>query len=495
MAGEQKLGRSDLWMLCMVVFVATVTAGTQGYDSSMMNGLQILPAYEDYFHLSTALQSLNVAIISLGSVVASPFAAYIPDKYGRKWGMFATAIVSIIGATIQSAAQNAAMFLVGRFLIGCSATLSCVVSPAYVAEVSHPRYRATLTCLYGSFWYIGGILASLVTFGSQYILTTWAWRLPSLLQFLPAILSLIPLPFIPESPRWLMYMDRHDEARAVLVKYHAGGDENSPLVAAEYEEIRQTLEFEKSVQHVGWKALVSTKPNRWRAGVCMTLAVFCQLSGTNTISYYLSTVLDDAGVTNTNTQLGINIGLSVWSLFCAVIGSIYVDKVGRRIEFLSSLTFMAISLIIMAALTKVFLGSVTSTNSAASAAIVFLIFFFYIWQSLIWTPLSFVYVVEVLNFSTRATGSAAFQGACYLTAFLNLYAIPYAMAWSSWGFYLISGFWCVVEGFVIYFYWPETRGLTLEEVDRVFDGEKHFDSDLTVGEVTEVMVTAGISKA
>jgi hypothetical protein len=68
-----------------------------------------------------------------------------------------------------------------------------------------------------------------------------------------------------------VHVDHQEEARRILIKYHGGGDENSPLVAAEFEEIRQTLEYERSVQTVGWKALYGTKGNRWRIGVCLTL--------------------------------------------------------------------------------------------------------------------------------------------------------------------------------------------------------------------------------
>lgn len=141
---------------------------------------------------------------------------------------------------------------------------------------------------------------------------------------------------------------------------------------------------------------------------------------------------------------------------------------------------MGLSLIIMAVLTKLYSGS---DNSSASAAIVFMIFFFYAWYSVVWTPLSYLYPIEVLNYSLRANGLSIFNGAIYLAAFFNTYVIPYAMAWSGWGFYLISAFWVFIEVVVVYFYFPETGGMTLEEIDGVFDGEKHFDVDVTVVEV------------
>ena len=148
-----------------------------------------------------------------------------------------------------------------------------------------------------------------------------------------------------------------------------------------------------------------------------------------------------------------------------------------------STTSMGLTLIINSILTKLYSGT---SNSSASIAIVFLIFFFYGWYSLVWTPLSYLYPIEVLSYSLRANGLAVFNGACYLAAFFNTYVIPYAMAWSGWGFYLISAFWCFGEVAVMWVYFPETKKMTLEEIDGIFDGEKHFVTELTVGEVIEI---------
>jgi MFS family permease len=95
----------------------------------MMNGLQILPSYSEYFKLTTATTSLNVAVVFLGCICAMPFGGYIPDKWGRKWGIACTAITAIVGAAIQGAAVHEAMFCIGRFIVGMSVTMGSVAGP------------------------------------------------------------------------------------------------------------------------------------------------------------------------------------------------------------------------------------------------------------------------------------------------------------------------------------------------------------------------------
>ncbi|THZ17409.1 MFS general substrate transporter [Aureobasidium pullulans] len=516
---DTKLDRNGVYLLVMLCYVSVLNSATQGYDSAMMNGLQILPSYTEYFALTTATTSLNVAVVFLGSVVATPFAGTLADKWGRKWGMAVTAAIALLGAAIQSAAIHEAMFCIGRFIVGIFITTGSTAAPAYISETAHPKYRVLLTGLCGAAWYVGGVMAAAVTFGTQYLSTTWSWRAPSLLQFLPSMLCLVVLPFIPESPRWLVYNDRLEEAKQVLVKYHANGDVGAEVLRVELNEIVQTLEYEKSVQKAGFKALIATRPNRWRFGIVAAVSkrdgfvsmliycflVFCQISGNNIITYYLGTVLTTIGITGVQTQLAINLGLSVFNLLCAIAGSSVCEKIGRRPSFRKSflslsLTFflfsqieslntniqnktvistsiMALLLIIVSALTKQFSTTPTTASSSAQVALIFL---FYGAYSLVWTPLAYLYPLEVLSFSLRASGMASYNGLCYTAAFFNTYIIPYAMGWSSWGFYLITAGWCFVEVGVMWVYFPETKGMTLEEVDVVFDGVRHVDLDVDV---------------
>lgn len=144
---------------------------------------------------------------------------------------------------------------------------------------------------------------------------------------------------------------------------------------------------------------------------------------------------------------------------------------------------MSLLLVIVAVLTKVFGTSPTTATSAAQVAMIFL---FYGCYSFVWTPLATLYPVEVLSYSMRANGLGFYNGVCYATAFLNTFAIPYAMEWSAWGFYLITVGWnLLVELPIIWFYFPATEKKTLEEIDVIFERVRHVTLDVTVGDVMQ----------
>jgi len=167
-----------------------------------------------------------------------------------------------------------------------------------VTEVAHPKHRGRVTTIYNTLWYLGAIIAAWTGFGAITNLAgNLQWRLPTGLQCLMPGIQLIFVFFLPESPRWLISKGRHEEARKVLVKYHASGDENDAFVAWEFAEIRETLQLEEeAAASSGWYELVRTPGNRKRCALIILTAIFSQCSGNGLVSYYLAQILKTVGI-------------------------------------------------------------------------------------------------------------------------------------------------------------------------------------------------------
>ena len=224
---------------------AIVSYMTSGYDGSMMNSLQTVPYWDDFFGRPRgSTLGLVSAIIALGAICSTPFAPIVADKFGRRWGITVGSVIMIVGAILQCESVNFAMFCVSRFVLGFGLTFCTTASPSLVTELSHPKDRVTVTAICNTCWFLGSIAAAWITFGTRNIKSTWSWRLPSLLQMLPSLIQLSAVWFLPESPRWLISNDRGDEALAALIEYHGDG-EQTELVRLEYAEICAAIELEK----------------------------------------------------------------------------------------------------------------------------------------------------------------------------------------------------------------------------------------------------------
>jgi len=142
---------------------------------------------------------------------------------------------------------------------------------------------------------------------------------------------------IPESPRWLMSKDRTDEALATLGKYHANGNTEDPTVQFEYLEIKETLRLEFLYKKTSsYLDFLKTRGNRYRLLLIASLGLFSQWSGNGLVSYYATNVYDSIGITNSDSQLGINGGLTILSLIVSVTCAMLCDKVGRRPLFIAA---------------------------------------------------------------------------------------------------------------------------------------------------------------
>ncbi|KAJ9293513.1 hypothetical protein DTO271G3_7778 [Paecilomyces variotii] len=481
--------RSSRLLVALLIGACMVQSTTYGYDGSMMNGLNILPSYTDYFHLSSVTTALNTSIVMVGNALAGTVNGFLCDRIGRRSTLLVAAIIAIIGIVLQSAAVNIAMFIVARCVIGFGTGVSAAAAPTYLAETVPCTWRAFTLGLFFDFWYVGALLAAGITYGTANIESTWAWRIPSILQALFSIICIAILPFIPESPRWLVYQGRHQEAREALAATHSNGNISDPAVLLELKEITDTIEWEKNHgEKLSMIQTVKSKSSRKRLLLSTSVAVFSMLSGNNIISFYLGDMLDHAGVTNSTTQLEINIILNCFCLVTSIIGSLFAEKLGRRFLAISSTTAVTIFIFIIGVLTKVY-GS--STDTSGIYGTVASIFLFQGSYSFGWTPLTVMYPPEVLNYSIRANGMGVYTFFSSGIGLLVTFAFPIALDRIGWKIYMINGAWDILELLFVIFFWIETKGKTLEEIDEVIDGVKRSDmSDLDLLKRTDGIVAA-----
>ncbi|KAJ7818496.1 MFS sugar transporter-like protein [Mycena olivaceomarginata] len=492
---SDRVPNSSVSIAVLLVGCSMITSATFGYDGSMLNGLNILPSYTDYFDTAnnTVNLALNTASVWIGGILAGLSFGKVTDIIGRRPSLFWAAIITLFAVVLQTSAQNVGWFVAARILIGYGTSASALTGPAYLAETLPFKWRGWGLGIFNDFYYVGGLIAAGITYGTSFWSSTWAWRLPSAIQGIFSIMCIVILPFIPESPRWLAYQGRPEEALRVVALTHANGDVNDPVVLAQYKEIIDTIGYEKNAaEPLSLAQMVKTPSARKRMILSISVAVFSTVAGNVIVSYYLGSMLSNAGIKDTTTQLQINVILNAFCLVCALVGTYYVDRIGRKPTAVISISALTIFLFLVGALTKTY-GN--STNNSGIYATVAMIFLFQGAYSFGWTPLLYVYPPEVLNYAIRANGMGVMQFALNGTALMAVFAFPFALQNIGWKTYMINAAWDALEVPFVWWYWVETAGKTLEEIDELLDGVKHSNApDLEKvirGEVERVSLEKG----
>lgn len=212
------------------------------------------------------------AIYTIGNLTGSFIAGPASDWYGRRIGMFVGALIVLTGAILMGAAPNSGAYMVGRFLAGFGVSIVRSAAPALVTELSPPHWRGPATLLYNSLWLIGAILSNGIAYATGPIKSEMTWRIPLILQVIPAAIVVLFGLLLPESPRWLIANDREDQALKIMAKYHANGDENSPLVMLEMAEMKASIRQHASDKRwYDYSELVNSRSSRYRTFLVVSI--------------------------------------------------------------------------------------------------------------------------------------------------------------------------------------------------------------------------------
>nr|GAT54792.1 general substrate transporter [Mycena chlorophos] len=458
------------FMLYFVVMVGFLNAVSSGFDGSLMSGVNAMPQYLDFFGYKTTGKSTGIVfmIYVVGNVVGALFAGPATDLWGRRGGMFIGGFFILVGSAVIVSAQTASAFLGGRFVLGFGISISTTAAPTWVTELAPPQWRGRLGAAYNSCFFIGSIPATGSMVGTELLNSTWAWRLPLLLQVGPPIIVMSCVWFCPESPRWLISRGREEEATRILIDYHSNDGKMNAVIQLELEEFKRQISTQRDSAFWDYTSLFRTRNRRWRMLCLSLMCVNGQLAGNGLITYFLPVVFKNAGITSPHTQLVYNFANSLLSAFGAAVGTAVTDKIGRRRRLYIGSLVLACMLALVAALSSKY-GKPGNTNVNGAHASIAFIFLFGIVYAFVYTPLQALYCAEVMSQEMRAKGMAIHILISNIAGFINTFANSVGLGNLSWRYYFVFVAWDVVASGLWYAFGVETQGRTLEELDEIFD--------------------------
>jgi sugar porter (SP) family MFS transporter len=378
-------------------------------------------------------------------------------------------------------------------------SLSMIV-PMYNAEVAPPEVRGSLIALQQLAICFGIMISFWIDYGTNYIGGSGdfqheaAWLLPICLQLFPAAVLFAGILFMPFSPRWLVHHNREEEARKVLANLRDLPPDHE-LVELEFLEIKAQSMFEKrtvaehfphlreltawnifKLQFVAIGSLFKTRAMFKRVIVATVTMFFQQWTGINAILYYAPTIFKSLGLSSNTTSL-LATGVVGVVMFIATIPSVlYIDKIGRKPILTIGAIGMAICHIIVAAIVAADRYS-WATHKAAGWGAVVMVWLFVVHFGYSWGPCAWIIVAEIWPLSNRPYGIALGASSNWMNNFIVGQVTPDMISGISYGTYLIFGILTFGGAAFVWFFVPETKRLTLEEMDVIFGSEGTAQAD------------------
>jgi sugar porter (SP) family MFS transporter len=472
----------NLYFMSIFLMVASATTG---YDGMLINTSQQMDSWNNYFGDDVKdSQKLGILInmFNIGSIVSFFITPYVADTFGRRIAIATGCLIMVLGGCLSAFCNGYGMFIAGRFILGFGNSLAQMSSPLLLTEICHPQHRGPVTAIYNCLWNLGALIVSVIGWGTSYVPNEWSWRSITFIQIVPSVMQLVGIWWIPESPRYLLNRDRNDEALAMLAKHHAGGNAQNATVQFEYREIKETINMEKTAaKSTSYLDFFRTKGNRWRLAIIISIGIISQYSGNALFSNYMNSIYIGAGITEQNQKLGLSTGQTILNLIVSIGAALTVDHFGRRPLFLVAMSGMVGSFVIWTITGAVYDNS-GNTNAGAGYAQLVFIWIFGIFYDIGFSGLLVAYALEVLPFHLRAKGMMIMN--ITVQAILAIGNQTNKKAWDElpkhWHFMLFYTLWDTAELVFVYFFYVETKGPTLEEIARIFDGEDavaHIDLD------------------
>ncbi|KAJ4171260.1 hypothetical protein NW754_015023 [Fusarium falciforme] len=480
----------------LITFTVAMGGFLFGYDTGVISAVLVTLGDDLGHELDSHEQELVTSITSGGALIGALIAGLPADKYGRKLGIYIGCALFLIGSVIQAAAFNLAAMTAGRLIVGLGVGSAAMIIPLYIGELAPAKYRGRMI----AFDNLSVTLGQLVSYGLGAAFTDvpHGWRYMVAVGGVPPIILAALLPRCPESPRQLIAHGKRDEAEKCLRQVYP--DATDEQMKAKVDRLVWTVEVESQVvsdKSLWWQfKQLHCVPSNLRAliSACTVMAI-SQLGGFNTLMYYSATLFSLVGF-NKPTAVAIVVGAT--NFLFTFVNMVVIDKAGRRIILLVTVLGMALSMVVAAVafhwipISKDLVLQADSVNWAGIVVLVTIILYVAFFASGVAT-IGWV-GTELLPLEVRALGTMMNTVTCWgcniIIASTFLSMMKGMTPSGAFGFY--AGI-CFFGWLFVVFFYPEVKGLPLEEVRKVF--ENGFDVKLAAQMQRELKVSSQMSQA
>ncbi|EHK20767.1 uncharacterized protein TRIVIDRAFT_49958 [Trichoderma virens Gv29-8] len=431
-----------------------------GYDNGVIGGLLTAPDFESTFNLDATLQGVVTSLFELGCFFGSLFTAAAGGRLGRRTLAHLGTLSITIGALLQASSFSVGQLMVGRIVAGIGLGLISSNIAIWQSETAPANVRGTLVACSLSFLIVGQLLANLIDYGMNNYSGPVTWRFPIAFQAVLALLMSALLFFMPESPRYLIMKDRIEETVTVLQALKDTNDRDT--VAAEIAEIKEALLLELNAQK-SWTDLFKSDKvkSRRRVIIACIVNLMQDLSGSTPIAYYTTFIFQNSVGFSRHLSLLMSIFLQLWFLLASTLTWWLIERVGRRRLFMLSACCMGMVMAVVAAM----LAVNTRTSGIVAVVMIFAYQAFFTWGFMggVWA-----YGPEILPLEYRSKGMGLATATLWLFSFVMVEIVPSSISNIGWKTYIIFAVFNFSFIPIIYLFFPETKGLSLELVDLAF---------------------------
>jgi sugar porter (SP) family MFS transporter len=436
--------RGFIWL---VSFIAGLGGILYGYDMGIIAAALIF--VRGSFRLTTQMEEVVVSVVLIGAMLGAITGGAVADRIGRRATLLWGSAIFIFGSILAPLSPDVATLIVARTLLGIAIGFTSVTAPVYVSELSPPQSRGRLIGLYQFTLTLGIALADLVGY---WLANQQAWRLMFGIGAIPAIVFLLMVLMLPESPRWLFSKNRVADAQRVLDSYI-----NQAGAQLLLEDIRTGLATQIETH---WNALWSPAV-RGSLVIAVGFTVLQQVTGINTIIYYGPQIFSLAGITSNRNAIFATLLVAVTNVLATVIALVLVDRVGRKPLLYAGVGGMTASLFVLAA--AFHYQAVPGLSLGMLATVCMMVYITCFAASM--GPIAWIIVAEVFPLRLRGRGvAAATLGSGIANFIVSLTFLSLIKAAGNSVTFAIYGVFCILTLLFVRFIIPETKGRELESI-------------------------------